>query len=114
MAIDLSIGGSPGWYEGSCVVATARELAADVEVESAVKGITADIVSAGWEDQDDPAFHLALFRSVEANVRAIFDTMAGRRADGYVPAEALEFAEVCAHLGISAAKIDKCYRVGTA
>jgi DNA-binding PucR family transcriptional regulator len=114
MAVDLSTNIAPGWYHGVLVTAAARELAADVEVESAARAVTADIVAEGWSEQDDPGFHVALFRSVEANLQAIFDILAGRREGEIVPDEALEFAEVCAHLGVPVAEVEKCYRVGMA
>ncbi len=114
MAVDLSRDNAPGWYHGVCVTAAARELAAEVEIEPAARAVTADIVAEAWRDQDDPGFHVSLYRSVEANLEAIFDILAGRREGDIVPEEALEFAEVCAHLGIPAAEVERCYRVGVA
>ncbi|HEX6390062.1 MAG TPA: helix-turn-helix domain-containing protein [Solirubrobacteraceae bacterium] len=114
MAVDLSTESIPGWYRGVCVTASVRELAAEVEVEPAARAVTADIVAESWPEQDDPAFRVALFRSVEGNLTAIFDILAGVQDRDFVPETALEFAEVCAHLGITAAEVERCYRVGMA
>lgn len=114
MAVDLSASIAPGWYQGVCVTASARELAADVEAESAARAVTADILAEAWSDQVDPAFQAALFRSVHANLQAIFDIIGGRGNRDVVPEPALEFAEVCAHLDLPVAGLEKCYRVGMA
>lgn len=114
MAVDLSATSAPSWYRGVCVTASVQELAAEVEVEPAAQAVTADIVAESWPEQDDPAFRVALFRSVEANLTTIFEILAGRQEGDIVPEPALEFAEVCAHLDISAAEVERCYRVGMA
>lgn len=112
--IDLSASAAPGWLHGTDTAAATRGLAAEVDVESAARAVTADIVAECWSDQDDPSFHVSLYHSVEANVQGIFDILAGRLEGGIVPLPALEFAELCAHLDIPAAEVEKCYRVGMA
>jgi len=114
MAVDLSTHIAPGWYRGVLVTGAARALAADVDVESAARAVTEDIVAECWQDQHDPAFHAALSRSVQGNLQAIFDIIAGRLENDVVPVASLEFAEVCAHLEIPMAQVEKCYRVGMA
>ena len=114
MTVDLTANFSTGAYRDARVEPAARALAAEVDVACLADALTADIMAEVWPEMDDPTFYDATHRSVLGNVDAIFAIIAGQQPLDTTPAAAIEFAEVCARLGVSAAELERGYRVGVA
>ena len=106
---ELSLGTSRyGVVPGAC------ELAAEVDVEGATWMVTEDIMFEVWPNRDDPTFADAVYRSVQGNLRAIFDIIAGTGDFETVAPAALEFAEVAASVDVPVTELERAYRIGVA
>lgn len=93
----------------------AQELAALVDVPATASAVSADIHEEVWSTRDEPGFRTSLDRSVEGNIAAIFEIMRGHLVlEQARPQQALDFAEVSAQLDVSAAELERGYRVGVA
>ena len=93
----------------------ARELAATVDVAATASAVSADIHEEVWPTRDEPGFRGSLDRSVHGNIAAIFEIMRGHLVlEQARPQQALDFAEVSAQLDVTAAELERGYRVGVA
>lgn len=93
----------------------ARELAATVDVPATAAAVSADIHEEVWPTRDEPGFRGSLDRSAHGNIAAIFEIMRGHLVlEQARPQQALDFAEVSAQLDVSAAELERAYRVGVA
>jgi hypothetical protein len=91
----------------------ARELAREIDPETASAAVTAEIMRQVWPDQEDDGFAEAVDRSVLGNVRAILDIIGDRLAiEDAEPQDALDFAELTARLEVPLPELERAYRIG--
>lgn len=102
-------------WRGEELAPPARELAEEYDVESFHAEVLDEILAEVWGGRTELGFQATLARSVHANVAAIFDILRGRLAlQRAHPQPALDFADLCAQLGVPEAEIERAYRVGVA
>jgi len=102
-------------YRDVQIADAARDLAALVDAELAAEGVTEDIMADVWPQIDDTSFRAAVHRSVEDNVQAIIDVVAGRiELESATPQGALDLADVTAQLDVPVTEVERAYRIGTA